>query len=71
MIQAWYGSFLPSYSAYRIPFLLLHLYMSYRNATIRTMTIVTPSCNAAAGNINNKLLLLPVGMIAKTNALLP
>jgi hypothetical protein len=45
--------------------------MSYRNATIGTMTIVTLSRDAAASNMNNKLLPLPVGMIAKMNALSP
>jgi hypothetical protein len=33
------------------------------------MTIVTLSHNAATGNMNNKLLPPPVGMIAKMNAL--
>ena len=45
--------------------------MSYRNATIGTITIVTLSRDAAAGNTNNKLLPPPVGMIAKTNASSP
>jgi hypothetical protein len=45
--------------------------MSYRNATIGTITIVTPSRDAAAGNMNNKLLPPPVGIIAKTNASSP
>ena len=71
MMRAWYGSLLLSYSAYRIPFSLLHSHMSCRNATIGTITIVTLSCDTTAGNINNKLLPLPVGMIAKTNASSP
>ncbi|KAM0698010.1 hypothetical protein Q7P36_001473 [Cladosporium allicinum] len=45
--------------------------MSCRNATIGTITIVTPSRDAATSNINNKLLPPPVGMIAKTNASSP
>jgi hypothetical protein len=45
--------------------------MSCRNVTIGTITIVTPSCDAAAGNMNNKLLLLPVGIIAKINTSSP
>jgi hypothetical protein len=45
--------------------------MSYRNATIGTITIVIPSRDAATGNMNNKLLPPPVGMIAKTNASSP
>jgi hypothetical protein len=35
------------------------------------MTIVTPSRDAAAGNMNNKLLPPPVGIIAKMNASSP
>ena len=70
-MRAWYGGLLPSYSAYGIPFSLLRSYMSYRNATIGTITIVTPSRDAATGNINNKLLPPPVGIIAKINASSP
>jgi hypothetical protein len=69
MMRALYGGLLLSYSVYRIPFLLLYSYISYRNATIGTITIVTLSCDTATSNINNKLLLPPVGMIAKINAL--
>ena len=71
MMRAWYGGLLPSHSAHGIPFSLLRSHMSCRNATIGTITIVTPSRDAAAGNINNKLLPPPVGMIAKTNASSP
>jgi hypothetical protein len=68
MMQALYGGLLPSYSVYGIPFSLLRSHMSCCNATIGTITIVIPSYNAAASNMNNKLLLPPVSMIAKMNA---
>jgi hypothetical protein len=68
MMRAWYSGLLPSYSAYRIPFLLLRSYISCYNATIGTMIIITLSYDAAAGNMNNKLLPPPIGMIAKMNA---
>jgi hypothetical protein len=67
MMQALYSGLLLSYSAYRILLLLLHSHMSCCNATIRTITIVTLSYDATASNINNKLLLPPVGIIAKIN----
>lgn len=55
-----------SHSTYEIPNYMYRRYISARNAINSTITMVVPPSSIHAGNINNMLLPLPVGIMAIT-----